>query len=114
MSSPDPAISDAYVAMGAPNSPPQGSSPASSPAKTPTTAAAPPFGRIRARLPESQARCLLWGYLSVIAGFVISLVLPIIPSVFWGLVAVALAMVAMVVGMGLVIFGMLRNAIRSL
>lgn len=109
MSSPDPAISDAYAAMGANDAPPQ----VTTPAKLPPTAATP-LARLRAHLPESQTRCLVWGYLSVIIGFVASLLIPLIPSVLWGLVAVGLVMALMVVGMGLVVFAMFRNAIRSL
>jgi len=113
MSSPDPAISDVYAVHGPTDAPgipaapgPAGAvSPASRVASEPTPA--PLAG-------DSSHHLLVWGYLVILAGFGGALFVPKVPTVLGSLIFVGLCMAAMVVGMGMVLFAMIRNAIRSL
>ena len=57
---------------------------------------------------------LVWGYVAVGLGFAGTVTPTLIKSVFWGRVWVVAAMAVMLTGMGMILFGLVRNTVREL
>ncbi|HSI32762.1 MAG TPA: hypothetical protein VK986_04160 [Tepidisphaeraceae bacterium] len=100
----DPAITE----LGAAPPGPAESDAAPAESDRPTTVAPVPVKRVGGRA------VLVWGYVAVGVGFAGTVTPTLVKSVFWGRVWVIAAMAVMITGMGLILFGLVRNTVREL